>query len=58
MGFGWGIAFGPLLAGVLSTVSFKLPFWASGFLCLVGAWVVYRHMSETVERRRGAGDSR
>ena len=48
MGFGWGIAFGPLLAGVLSILSFKLPFWVSGFLCLVGAGVVYRYMSETV----------
>ena len=55
MGFGWGIAFGPLLAGVLSIVSFKLPFWVSGFLCLVGAWVVHRYMSETVARS-GDGD--
>lgn len=57
MGFGWGIAVGPLLAGVLSVVSFKLPFWVSGFLCLIGAWVVYRYMSETVKRKRGNGDS-
>ena len=48
MGFGWGIAFGPLLAGVLSILSFKLPFWVSGLLCLVGAGVVHRYMSETV----------
>jgi MFS family permease len=51
MGFGWGIAFGPLLAGALSILSFKLPFWVSGFLCLLGAWVVHRHMSETVGRQ-------
>jgi MFS family permease len=52
MGFGWGIAFGPLLAGALSVVSFKLPFWASGILCLIGAAVVLIFMSETVERKR------
>jgi MFS family permease len=57
MGFGWGIAFGPLLAGVLSILSFKLPFWVSGFLCLIGAAVVHRYMSETVARRRGAPHS-
>jgi len=55
MGFAWGIAFGPLLAGVLSIVSFKLPFWASGFLCLCGAGIVHRYMSETVERRYSVG---
>jgi MFS family permease len=58
MGFGWGIAFGPLLAGVLSVLWFKLPFWVSGFLCLLGAGVVYRYMSETVERKHGTPHSR
>jgi MFS family permease len=58
MGFRWGIAFGPLLAGVLSILSFKLPFWVSGFLCLIGAWVVYHHMSETVERKHDGRSSR
>jgi MFS family permease len=57
MGFGWGIAVGPLLAGVLSLVSFKLPFWISGFFCLMGAWVVYRYMSETVKRKGGGANS-
>lgn len=56
MGFGWGIAFGPLLAGVLSSYSFKLPFWASGGLCLIGAVVVICCMSETVPKRK-AGNS-
>jgi MFS family permease len=51
MGFGWGIAFGPLLAGVLSIYSFKLPFWASGGLSLIGAVVVIIFMSETVPKR-------
>jgi MFS family permease len=58
MGPGWGIAFGPLLAGVLSVLWFKLPFWASGLLCLLGAGVVYRYMSETVERQHGTPHSR
>jgi len=53
MGFGWGIAFGPLMAGVLSMVAFQLPFWVAGFLCLIGAWVVYRYMTETVESVSG-----
>lgn len=49
MGFGLGIAFGPLLAGVLSIVFFELAFWVDGFLCLVGSLVVYLFMSETVQ---------
>jgi MFS family permease len=57
MGFGWGIAFGPLLAGVLSVFSFKLPFWVAGALCLIGAGVVLRYMSETVEHRHGTPQS-
>jgi MFS family permease len=58
MGFGWGIAFGPLLAGVLSIISFKLPFWTSGFLCLIGAGIVYRYMSETVKCRHERTDGK
>jgi MFS family permease len=46
MGFGLGIAFGPLLAGILGIVFFQLPFWADGLLCLCGAGAVYRFMSE------------
>jgi hypothetical protein len=42
----------------LSILSFKLPFWVSGFLCLIGAWVVYHHMSETVERKHDGRSSR
>ena len=44
--FGFGLAFGPLLAGVLATHSFELPFAAAGGLCLLGAWVVALSMRE------------
>ena len=50
MGFGLGIAVGPLLGGLLDTLSFELPFLAAGGMCLAGAWVVGRFMPETVER--------
>jgi len=50
IGFGLGIAAGPLLAGVLATVFFELPFLATGGLCLAGAVVAWRWMVETVEK--------
>jgi MFS family permease len=46
IGFGLGIAVGPLLAGLLALVSFEMPFLITGLLCLVGAWVVGRWMTE------------
>jgi DHA1 family multidrug resistance protein-like MFS transporter len=49
MGFGLGIALGPLIAGLLSPVFFELPFIAGGLLSLAGAWTVYRYVPETVE---------
>lgn len=48
MGFGLGIAAGPLLAGFLSIIFFELPFVVIGLLSCAGAWVVYRYMPETV----------
>lgn len=48
MGFGLGIATGPLLAGLLAVIFFELPFIVIGFLCLVSAWIVYRFLPETV----------
>lgn len=48
MGFGLGIAVGPLLSGLLSVFFFELPFLVIGLASLVGAWVVYRRMPETV----------
>jgi MFS family permease len=49
-GFGLGIALGPLIAGVLATFVFELPFVIGGALTIVGAWIVYRHVPETVRR--------
>jgi MFS family permease len=50
-GFGLGIALGPLLAGVLATFIFELPFIIGGALTIVGAWIVYRYVPETVHRK-------
>jgi len=50
MGFGLGIATGPLIAGLLSVVFFELPFLAIGALTLVGLWLVYRYLPETVSK--------
>lgn len=50
MGFGLGIALGPLLAGVLAVYSFVLPFIVGGVLSLLGAWAVYQYVPETVNR--------
>jgi MFS family permease len=50
MGFGLGVALGPLLTGFLAVYSFQLPFIILGLLCLVGVWVVYRYVPETVQR--------
>lgn len=49
-GFGLGIALGPLIAGVLATVVFELPFIIGGVLTIMGAWIVYRYVPETVHR--------
>jgi MFS family permease len=49
MGFGLGIAVGPLMAGVLAVFFFQLPFWVAGVMSLIGAWVVYRYVPETVK---------
>lgn len=51
MGFGLGIALGPLLAGVLAVYSFVLPFIVGGALSLLGAWVVFQFVPETVNRQ-------
>ncbi len=51
-GFGLGIAVGPLLAGLLSVISFDLPFIVGGLMSLGGIWIVYRWMPETVDGER------
>ncbi|MEJ2011417.1 MAG: MFS transporter [Anaerolineales bacterium] len=49
MGFGLGIAIGPLIAGSLATISFELPFAVGAVLSLIGAWMVQRFVVETVQ---------
>ena len=51
MGFGLGIALGPLIAGVLAVTSFELPFFIGGLMSLVGAWIVHRYVPESIHRR-------
>jgi MFS family permease len=50
MGFGLGIALGPLLAGILAVYSFTLPFNIGAVLTLAGAWVIHRYVPETIQR--------
>ena len=47
-GFGLGLAVGPLLAGLLAVIFFELPFFTGGLLSLVGAFVVFKFMPETI----------
>jgi MFS family permease len=54
MGFGLGIALGPLLTGILAVQSFVMPFLIMSFLTLVGVYIVYRYVPETV--RAGLGE--
>jgi MFS family permease len=51
MGFGLGLALGPLLAGLLAVPFFELPFLTMGILCLIGAWIIFRYMPETVHTK-------
>jgi MFS family permease len=51
-GFGLGIAIGPLIAGVLVLSAFSLPFLVGGGLSLLGAWIVYHYVPETVRKER------
>jgi MFS family permease len=48
-GFGLGIAVGPLVSGLLGAVYFELPFLIGGLLSLLGAWIVFKFMPETVK---------
>ena len=51
MGFGLGIALGPLIAGILIAPFFPLPFIIGGIMALAGALIVYRYVPETIDRR-------
>jgi MFS family permease len=46
MGFGLGIAIGPLIAGSLAPIRFELPFVLGGVLTLLGAWLISRGVPE------------
>jgi MFS family permease len=46
MGFGLGLAAGPIIAGSLSLMQFELPFLIGGVLCLLGAGIVYFFVPE------------
>nr|WKN35065.1 MFS transporter [Tunicatimonas sp. TK19036] len=52
VGFGLGIALGPLISGLLVNYFFELPFLVIGVGTLVSALVIYRHMPETVKKRK------
>ncbi len=49
MGFGLGIALGPLIAGLLVVAFFDLPFIVAGAMSAIGAWIVYKKMPETAK---------
>jgi MFS family permease len=46
MGFGLGIAVGPIIAGAFSIIQFELPFLIGAVLCLMGAGIVYAFVPE------------
>lgn len=58
MGFGLGIALGPLIAGVLVVAFFDLPFLVAGGMSIIGAWIVYFYMPETAKGREGPKKAR
>jgi MFS family permease len=54
MGFGLGIAIGPLIAGLLAVYSFELPFIIGGIMSIAGGWIVYQFVPETIALRTAA----
>jgi MFS family permease len=58
MGFGLGLAAGPLLAGLLAVLFFELPFLVGGLMSLAAALIVLRYMPETVQRKATMSESR
>jgi MFS family permease len=49
--FGVGFMIGPVLGGVLSTVSHSFPFWCAGTLATINAILAYFFLPETHKRR-------
>jgi len=50
MGFGLGLALGPLIAGFLAVYFFELPFLIGGAMLVIGAIIVYIYVPETISR--------
>lgn len=50
MGFGLGLALGPLAAGLLAVFFFELPFLVAGVVTLLAAAIIFRYVPETVSR--------
>jgi MFS family permease len=50
MGFGLGLAVGPLAAGLLAVLFFELPFLVAGVVTLLAAGIIFRYVPETVAR--------
>lgn len=57
MGFGLGIAVGPLIAGALAVNSFQLPFLIGGGMSLAGVLIVSYYVPETVKRSLISSDT-
>jgi MFS family permease len=47
-GFFLGLTIGPIIAGTLAVYFFELPFWVGAVMSLVGAWIVYQYVPETI----------
>lgn len=56
MGFGLGIALGPLLAGALVLYSFILPFLIAGIISLLVAVLIFRYVPEKLKRGEARTD--
>jgi MFS family permease len=48
MGFGFGVAVGTLIAGILAVIALALPFFVASVVTFTAAWVVHRKVPETV----------
>jgi MFS family permease len=53
MGFGLGIAIGPLITGILAVQSFTLPFVILSLITLAVLFIVYRYVPETIHKEKG-----
>jgi MFS family permease len=51
MGFGLGVAIGPLMAGLLAVFHFDLPFLIVGLMLIGSAGVIYLGVKETVQSK-------